>query len=204
MAKAPVAGEVKTRLMPAFSARDAALIAHAALADTLDAVRACGASRRIVAMAGHPIPFETCTGCEVVPQQGATFNERLAAAWSEAGAPGLQIGMDTPQVTAADLDAALAQLRDGRNDAVLGLAQDGGWWAIGFRTPAPDAFAAVSMSAPDTGEQQLRRLQDLGLRVGLLPTMRDMDTASDVAAITSAHPHLRTAAAARVTTGVPR
>ncbi|HVV35150.1 MAG TPA: DUF2064 domain-containing protein [Acidimicrobiales bacterium] len=198
MAKAPVPGQVKTRLIPSFGAQGAAAIARAALCDTLDAVDACAATRRIVAVAGAPLPTGVGAGCEVLAQRGETFNDRLAAAWAHAGAPGLQIGMDTPQVTPALLDAALAQLVDGPDDAVLGLATDGGWWAIGFRRPIPGAFAGVPMSADDTGARQLARLRALGVRVGLLPELRDMDRPEDVAAIAADHPHLRVAREAAI------
>jgi glycosyltransferase A (GT-A) superfamily protein (DUF2064 family) len=80
LAKTPVPGRVKTRLSPALSPGQAALVAAAALADTLAAVAASGVERRILALDGAPgdwIP----SGFEVVAQCGDTFNERLAAAW---------------------------------------------------------------------------------------------------------------------------
>jgi glycosyltransferase A (GT-A) superfamily protein (DUF2064 family) len=86
--------------------------------------------------------------------------------------------MDTPHVTAADLDAALATLDTPGTDAVLGLAADGGWWAIGLRRPS-DVFRGVPMSTAMTGALQLARLRALGLRVRLLPTRRDVDTWAD-------------------------
>ena len=99
--------------MPAVHAQEAAALAEAALADTLDAVAACGAGRRIVALDGAPGPWLPA-GFEVVPQVDGPFDRRLAAAWAAAGGPGVQIGMDTPQVTAALLDDALAGLDDPR------------------------------------------------------------------------------------------
>src|SRR5690606_23084798 len=57
MAKAPVAGRVKTRLVPPLSAAEAAAVAEAALADTLEAVAACGAERRVLALDGEPGPW---------------------------------------------------------------------------------------------------------------------------------------------------
>lgn len=194
MAKAPVPGEVKTRLIPAFGPVGAAAIAEAALIDTLDTVRSCRAERRIAATTGDASPA-LFAGCQVIGQIGTTFNERLTAAWAYAGTPGLQIGMDTPQLTVAQLDDALVQLVEGPDDAVLGMAHDGGWWAIGFRVPVPGAFHGVPMSTDQTGDQQLARLRDLGVRVGMLPPMHDMDRPEDVAAIASLHPELRTARA---------
>ena len=129
MAKSPVAGRAKTRLCPPLSLAEAAAVAEAALADTLDAVARCGAGRRILALDGPPgdwIP----PGFEIIAQRGASFVRRLAAAWSDAAGPGLQIGMDTPQVTAGLLDRCLETAARPGATASLGRAADGGWWAI--------------------------------------------------------------------------
>lgn len=194
MAKAPVAGRVKTRLCPPCTPKEAAALAEAALADTLDAVAACGASRRIVALDGDPGPWLP-PGFEVVPQVGGGLDRRLAAAWAGAGGPGVQIGMDTPQVTAGLLDEALASL-DGTS-AALGLAVDGGWWAVGLRRPDPRAFLRVPMSTAGTGAAQLARLRRLGLDVTLLPTLVDLDTAADLPAVVASGSAIRTAEQAR-------
>lgn len=196
VAKQPVPGRVKTRLSPPLSLAQAAEVAEAALADTLEAVAGCGADRRVLALDGEPgdwIP----AGFEVIAQRGQGLAERLAAAWADAGAPGLQIGMDTPQVTPDLLDAALSLLADGDEfrggsqatgpgRAVLGPAADGGWWAIGLSRPAPEVFAGVPMSTPDTGAAQRRRLRDLGWSVDDLPVLRDLDTAEDLGPVAAA------------------
>ncbi len=194
MAKAPVAGRVKTRLCPPCTPAEAAAIAEAALADTLAAVAACGAGRRIVALAGAPGPWLPA-GFEVIPQVDGGFDRRLAAAWSAAGGAGVQIGMDTPQVTPALLDGALAALDD--TSAALGLAVDGGWWAIGLRRPDPQVFTGVSMSTETTGAAQHTRLLDLGLSVTMLPALVDLDTVADLPAVTQSGSAIRTAAQAR-------
>src|SRR2546428_12919758 len=85
------------------------MVAAAALADTLAAVAACGAARKVLALDGEPGPWLP-PGFEVLPQRGVSFNERLANAWGDVGGPGLQIGMDTPQVRASELDGLLARL----------------------------------------------------------------------------------------------
>jgi len=189
MAKAPVAGRVKTRLCPPLSPDEAAAVAEAALADTLDAVSCCGADRLVVALEGVPGPWLPA-GFEVVAQRGRGLDERLAAAWHDSGGPGVQVGMDTPQLQAADLDDALALL-DG-HDAALGPAEDGGWWALALRQPGPACFLGVPMSTGTTGRAQHQRLVELGLSVAALPTLRDIDDAGDLAAVAAAHPHLRT------------
>ena len=109
MAKAPVPGRVKTRLCPPCTAEEAALVAEAALVDTLAAALASSTDRVVLALDGRPGPWLPA-GVDVVSQRGSGFGERLAAAWSEIGGPALQIGMDTPQVTPALLDLASAAL----------------------------------------------------------------------------------------------
>ncbi len=191
MAKAPVAGRVKTRLCPPLSPEAAAGIAAAALADTLAAVGACSADRKVIALDGQPGRWLP-RGFDVIPQAGRGLDERLANAWVATGGWGIQIGMDTPQVTAAELDGLLLGLEHGR--ALLGPALDGGWWVIGLRAVDPRrVFADVEMGTPHTGASQLRRLRGMGLEVSLVHKRRDIDTVTDLAAVAEAHPGLRTA-----------
>lgn len=193
LAKSPVAGRVKTRLCPPLTPAEAASVAEAALADTLDAVARCGADRLVVALDGPPGPWLP-PGFEVVAQRGDGLDERLAGAWDDVGGPGVQVGMDTPQVLPAHLDEALASLED--HDAALGLAADGGWWAVALRRADPACFLGVPMSTGHTGQAQRDRLVDLGLSVATLPELRDIDTADDLAAIAGAFPTLRTSSTA--------
>ncbi len=185
LAKSPVAGRVKTRLCPPFSPAEAAEIAAAALADTLQAADVCAAGRRVLALDG-PVGDWLPHGWRVVEQRGDTMGQRLAAAWSDTGGAGLQIGMDTPQVTTALIDAGLAALETA--DAALGPAHDGGWWALAQRVPDPDAFDEIPMSVPCTGIHQLRRLRQRNARVALLPGLRDVDTVADARAVAAAAP----------------
>ena len=193
VAKAPVAGRSKTRLCPPCTMREAAAIAEASLADTLDAVAATGA-RPVLALDGEPGPWLP-PGFRVLAQRGDGFDERLANAWDDAGGPGLQIGMDTPQVTAGLLDSALGALDDPGVGAVLGPATDGGWWALGLRRPDRRAFLGVPMSTADTGAAQWRRLRSLGLVVTTAPELRDVDRFDDALAVAAGVPATRFARA---------
>jgi glycosyltransferase A (GT-A) superfamily protein (DUF2064 family) len=196
VAKEPRPGFAKTRLIPSFGPEGAAALARAALDDTFDVAARCGADRVVVAFDGDPTGVVPA-GFEVIPQRAGGFDRRLAGAWADAGGPGLQIGMDTPQVTVADLDAGMDLLALPGSDAVLGLAADGGWWAIGLHRPDDDVFLGVPMSEPDTGARQLARLADLGLSTTLLPVRRDVDEVEDVRAVAAEHPAGRFAAVAR-------
>jgi glycosyltransferase A (GT-A) superfamily protein (DUF2064 family) len=208
LAKAPVPGQVKTRLCPPCTPAQAAEVATACLADTLDAVRACGAGRRVLALSGGPAPGGGLDlgGLHVIPQRGAGLGERIAAAFADTDALGpsgggiVQIGMDTPQVTADLLDRCLATLAAPAVDAVLGPAEDGGWWAMGLRDPAAAALiATVPMSTPDTGRLTGQALCGGGLRVALLPVLRDVDHWADALAVAAAAPSSRLAATVAAT-----
>ena len=127
-------------------------------------------------------------GFEVVPQRQGGLADRLAGAFAAHDEPALLIGMDTPQVGPELLSAGLAALELAGTDAVLGPAEDGGFWAIGLRAPRPDAFEGVPMSRADTGARQRARLRRLGLAVRELPTLRDVDYMDDARSVAAERP----------------
>lgn len=186
MAKEPRPGRVKTRLCPPCTPEEAAELAAAAIADTLDAVAACGTDRRIVVLDGEPGPWLP-EGFEVIPQVDGPLGRRLDAAWAAVDGPGVQIGMDTPQVNGELLDAALDLLVDGA-PCVLGDATDGGWWAIGLQRAVPDLFGPVPTSRDDTGALQRERCRALGLEVTDLPALTDVDQVDDALEVARAAP----------------
>jgi len=193
IAKAPVAGRVKTRLSPPCTPVQAAALAQAALEDTLEAVAGAQlADRRVLVLDGEPGPWLPA-GFEVVPQRGGGLADRLTSAFADVGAPSLLVGMDTPQIGSALLDACLAVFAQG--DAAFGPTMDGGYWAIGLRRADPAVFAGVPMSAPTTGVVQMARLRALGLRTASLPLLRDVDTMADAYAVATEVPDGRFAAA---------
>ncbi|MEV6315534.1 DUF2064 domain-containing protein [Streptomyces sp. NPDC051776] len=183
IAKEPRPGQVKTRLTPPFTPAEAAALAEAALADTLHAVAATPARRRVLVLDGETGPWLP-PGFDVVPQCAGGLDQRLAAAFGDCDGPALLIGMDTPQLTpdllAVDFD---------RNDAHIGLAEDGGFWALGLAEPDPGLLRGVPMSTHTTGAVQRDRLVAAGLRVRELPVLRDVDTAADAEAVASTAPH---------------
>jgi len=198
VAKAPVPGQVKTRLTPPFTLHQAAALAAAAFLDTLDACREAArltGADLVVALAGdlaHAVPGaairSALAAVRVVPQRGEGLAARLAAAHLDASGPfgtTLQVGMDTPQlqpvVLAEGLDRICAP--DGP-DAVLGLAEDGGWWALGLRRAgAARCLVSVAMSTVHTGADTLAALEVEQHRVEPLACLRDVDTIDDVVAV---------------------
>ena len=191
IAKEPVPGRVKTRLVPPCTPWQAAALAEAALADTLHTVLAAPARRRVLVLDGEPGPWLP-PGFDIMPQCGGGLDERLAGAFAAVRGPALLIGMDTPQLTpgllAVDWEIA---------DAWFGPAADGGFWGLGLRAPDAALVRGVPMSTADTGAVQRARLHAAGLRVAELPRLRDVDTAADAVAVARQAPRSRFAARAR-------
>jgi hypothetical protein len=188
VAKSPVAGRVKTRLGAEIGMVEAAEVAAAALLDTMAACReGFGPAGCVLALAGDLADgargrevARAAEGWAVVQQRGRTFAERLVNAHADVpgGGPVVQVGMDTPQLTAGHLHDAAARLD--RHDVVLGRADDGGWWLLGLRKPhSARALHDVPMSTSTTYDATRRALTGLGLDVIDTATLRDVDTAAD-------------------------
>jgi len=164
-------------------------VAAAALADTLDTVTTTPATARVLVVDGdHPAP----AGWARTAQRGGSLGERLTHAYADTRRPGvasLLIGMDTPQVSPALLDEATDRLSADEIDAVLGYAEDGGWWALGLRDPRhAEVLRDVPTSTAQTGACTLAALRSRGLRVAHLPVLRDVDTAADAHAVAALCP----------------
>lgn len=198
VAKAPVPGLAKTRIAAATGETVAAELAAAALLDTLDTVAWVGAARGwpvVAAMTGDLSRAARSTEIAaalsiitVVDQRGEGLAERLAHAHADAdhGHGVVQVGMDTPQLTADDYETAGDVVRGG--ERALGPADDGGWWLLGL----PDAGEAsaligVPMSTDHTADLTQRALGN----VRWLRTVQDMDTWEDAQQIAAAIPPSR-------------
>ena len=194
VAKAPVPGLAKTRLAAALGDRVAAGIAAAALLDTLDAVADTHLAAKVVAMTGDLASAcqseairERLSGFTVVEQRGDSFADRLANAHADAASaagpmPVLQIGMDTPQVTAELLTRCARALLGAH--AVVGPARDGGWWLLGVADAATaECLRLVPMSRPDTGALTYAALLQTGSPVTVLEELADVDTVADISVV---------------------
>ncbi len=201
MAKAPVAGLAKTRLGEEVGMGAAADLAAAALLDTLDACRGAFGDDCYLALDGDLAVAargaeiaEALSSWHVFTQVGNTFGARLAHAHRTLAArsPGVvvQVGMDTPQVTAADLcDAATLA---GAGAAALGPALDGGWWVLALdHAERAGVLADVPMSSPDTYVATWSALAAAGIEVRETGPLVDVDTAADAEIVATAAPATR-------------
>ena len=202
VAKAPEVGRVKTRLGAEIGMARAADVAAAALLDTLAAATAAvGAGHCHLSLDGDldravrgPELREALTGWTVHPQRVGDLGARLAAAHARVPGPVVQVGMDTPQLTPHLLLAAAAGLDV--HDAVLGSAEDGGWWVLALRDPGrASVLHDVRMSTPTTGADTRAALTGTGLDVGTTATLRDVDQVADAEAVARLVPGSRFAEA---------
>jgi len=202
VAKAPVPGQVKTRLCPPLTPHQAATLAAAALLDTLDVVETTAdhlrGSRPTLALTGDldaaihgSLIRRRLIGWRVVRQRGDGFASRLVNAHLDAAgsSPVFQLGMDSPQVRAETVTSAARSVLAG--EACIGPAADGGWWGLGLpRAGDARTLRQVVMSTDRTLAQTVAALRRIGVVPSYLPRLTDVDTFDDataVAAVSTGH-----------------
>jgi len=183
MAKAPVPGEVKTRLSPPLSMVEAAAVATALLGDACDEATATGADTWCAYHGDESVLRRLLPDTvRLLPQRGVDLAQRLAVAQADVFAEGYErvvlYGADCPTVGAADLRSALRSLD--QSDVVLGPAADGGYTLLASSRPTPELFDGVMMSTDRVLADTLSRAA--GRSVTLLDTRHDLDTLTDLLA----------------------
>ena len=188
-AKAPVPGEVKTRLAPSLGAEGAAhlheRLVERALATALEA-RMGPVTLWCAPDETHPF-FVRCAqtfGVALKRQQGHDLGERMHAAFAASPAPLVLIGSDCPALEPRDLHAAAAAL--GTHDAAFAPAEDGGYVLVALTRPDPRVFADVPWGTPAVMARTRERLATAGLRWSELPTLWDVDRPEDYARLQAA------------------
>ena len=195
LARAPVPGQVKTRLIPMLGAEGAAslqawmlqrAVAMALAADVGPVTLWCEGD------VGHS-SFIRCRGLgplRIRPQVAGDLGRRMLAAVEESPATAgtLVIGTDCPVLNAAHLREASRSLAE--RDAVLIPVEDGGYVLIGMKTPAAGAFAGIDWSTPQVMAQTRQSLAALGWRWAELAMLWDVDRPEDVERLAAMFPEL--------------
>lgn len=186
-AKAPVAGEVKTRLAAVLGPEGAAAL-HARLVRralaTAVAARAGAVELWCAPDARDPF-FARCAeefGVRLRTQEGADLGERMRRACDAAFAAGsaaIVIGSDCPALRADDLREAAAALAEA--DAVIAPAEDGGYVLVGLARPVPGLFESIAWGTGAVMTQTRARLAAAGVRWRELATFWDVDRPEDYA-----------------------
>jgi rSAM/selenodomain-associated transferase 1 len=188
MAKAPVAGQAKTRLIPALGVTGAANLAARLLERSMATAREAAFDTLVLACApdtSHPafVAQAQRGGVTLVPQGHGDLGLRMQRcferAFAEGAARAVLIGTDVPELDAAMLNAASATLAT--HDAVFAPAADGGYALIGLRRVTPSLFEAMTWSTADVMATTRERLMAAGLRHVELPEVHDIDEPADLA-----------------------
>jgi uncharacterized protein len=178
-ARFPVAGMCKTRLIPAVGAEGAAAI-HTRLVETcVAAMRGSGLSIELRTTGAGAPAFRDWLGEGItfVDQGEGDLGDRLARA--AAPYPVIFIGSDAPDLNAARLIAATAALQNA--SAVIGPAEDGGYYLLGLNTPAPWLFNDMDWGTETVFEETMRRFAANGIAPVVLETLADLDRPEDLA-----------------------
>jgi uncharacterized protein len=194
LAKAPIPGRAKTRLIPALGPQGAARL-HARLLRRTLAV-ACHAlpPGRITLWTAldpdHPLFLELAErhGIMLRPQPEGDLGERMHRALSQSGGPAMVIGSDCPALSPALLAACAGRLKN--HDAVCLPAEDGGYGLIGVRHPDPRLFDDIAWGSGSVMAETRERIAALGWRLACPATVWDVDRPEDLARLSAACPAL--------------
>jgi rSAM/selenodomain-associated transferase 1 len=184
-AKAPIAGAVKTRLIPALGAQGAAQLAARMLDDAL--FRAWDAGIGPVELccapdAAHPrFRAAEVSGTVLTLQGDDDLGQRMHRALARAltqFSRALLIGTDAPALEPQILREAAASLAT--DDAVCVPAFDGDYVLIGLRRPCADLFADIAWSSAEVMQQTRARATQAGISLKELPMQHDIDEPGDL------------------------
>jgi rSAM/selenodomain-associated transferase 1 len=188
MAKAPVPGAVKTRLVPPLTEEQAAELYQALLLDQLEHLSALDDAELYVAFtpdeAAGLIESLAPAGFHCFPQHGDDLGARMHEVFAELRRRGHRnsviIGSDLPPVPLDTFHQAFAQLSADGKRVVLGPSRDGGYYLVGMNQPIPGIFAGMTWSHDRVLVQTTEKLADMGIAFGLLPAWFDIDTIADI------------------------
>ena len=188
MAKAPIAGEVKTRLVPPLTALEAAALNICFLRDMAANIQnvsetEAAAGLVVYTPAGAEAAFDGVLpkGFELLVQRGNSLGERLCNATDDLlkrgyGAVCL-INSDSPNLPKSILIQAMESLATEGDRVVLGAAEDGGYYLIGLKHAHRNLFNEIAWSTSDVLARTKQRAAEINLAVELLPTWYDVDDA---------------------------
>jgi uncharacterized protein len=198
VAKQPAPGQTKTRLTPALTGEQASALYECFLLDTLAIIRAARAQLAFTPIIAYLPPEgegyfrRIAPDFELLLQEGNDLSERLYHATSHYLTQGYDrvviMDSDSPSLPVAHVVEAFTAL-DGA-DISLGGCDDGGYYLIGLKEPAPSLFLTVTMSTDHVTADTLDRAAQAGLSAHLLPIHYDIDYVSDLRRLAEELNHL--------------
>ena len=194
-AKAPIPGEVKTRLCPPLTPDEAATLHGSFVLDMLERTKLAVAKlqlpfhRYLACAPSSELVFfkimEERQGVRLLDQVGENLGQRMHRTFVDLFAKGythvIIMGTDVPTLPLSVYQEAFTML--GRSDVVLGPALDGGYYLIGLKQPAEQLFTGVPWSTDQVLAVTQQQANALGLSVELTTAWRDVDTIEDLQAL---------------------
>jgi len=199
MAKAPQPGQVKTRLCPPLSHREAAQLYQCFLRDKIAQVSALPRAAPVVSYSPNESEsvFKDLTPPHVVliPQHGDDLGARILFTFDQLFRQGytqvIVIDSDTPTLPTAYLEQALRLIAAHQNDVVLGPTEDGGYYLIGLRQSHRELFERMPWSTSQVFPETRRRSEQSGLTVACTGCWYDVDTPEDLARLMESLDHIQ-------------
>lgn len=191
MAKAPVAGEVKTRLVPPLTSAEAAALNICFLRDMVTNIANIAAERRAEGLVVYtPVGAEGAfqgilpDRFNFLAQRGESLGDRLCNATDDLLKDGYRsvclINSDSPTLPRSVLDRAIESLARDGDRVVLGAADDGGYYLIGLKQAHRNLFDRIAWSTADVLAHTVERAAEIGLEVEMLPRWYDVDDAESL------------------------
>jgi rSAM/selenodomain-associated transferase 1 len=184
MAKAPRAGQVKTRLASALATQDIVTLYRCLIEDTVGLARAVGVPRiAVVCPSGHEDELARWLGIEVIAQDGDGLAAGLESAFRVVCGPGcgrvVALDGDSPHLPAETVRRAFALLE--RHDVVVGPTADGGYYLVGATRPHRGLFGGGALGTGTALQALLDRARGLALSPALTEECYDVDEGDDLA-----------------------
>ena len=194
MAKAPVAGSVKTRLVPPLTHKQAAELYRALLLDQLEHLTSLQSADLYVAFTPTDskavIENIVPAAYQCFPQRGGDLGQRMKDVFAELWRRGhrnlILIGSDLPPVPIDTLHEGFVYLSPSDKRVVLGPSHDGGYYLVGMSQPVPEIFFGMTWSHNHVLAETTEKLARLDIDFHLVREWFDIDTVEDIE-------HLRTA-----------
>jgi uncharacterized protein len=186
MAKASIAGTVKTRLVPPLTHEEAAELNTRCLTDVAANIVAAARQAPIQGLAAyHPLGSEPFfndllpDGFKLLPPREPTIGRSLFHAARDLFDAGYSsvclVNADSPTLPTEFLVETVLRLRESGDRVVLGPAADGGYYLIGLKQFHRRLFEKIDWSTERVFRQTLARAREIGVTVVLLPEWYDVD-----------------------------
>ena len=192
-AKAPLVGQVKTRLCPPLSLTEAAELARCFLVDTVErayhlpgvqvvlAITPAESEQLFRSLLPFPVEYLAQRGTSLGEREHNTFVDLLQRGATRV----VLIGSDIPTLPLSHLQEAFHHLEDARCDVVFGPSNDGGYYLVGMRALHPELFENIPWSTSSVMTETLVQTQKHGLNIALVPAWHDVDDKDDLARLAS-------------------